>query len=168
MCLWIWPTEWTPWTNIDFIPFLSSQITEQTLKFFHLSPYRNVLVKNLSGGNRRKLIVAVTCFGSSTNILMDEPTSGLFYSFAVLCVPFVCLLAYAISHGSNHDFRYGPSHTINCIRSNQSAVAWKALGHSNLTHDHGNRSSVRSHRYNAPREDDCHGATATAKNHVRK
>lgn len=40
-------------------------------------PYRNVLVKNLSGGNRRKLSVAVTCFGSSSNVLMDEPTSDM-------------------------------------------------------------------------------------------
>lgn len=52
-------------------------MTEHTLKFFHMVPYRNVLVKNLSGGNRRKLNVAVTCFGSSTNVLMDEPTSDL-------------------------------------------------------------------------------------------
>lgn len=52
-------------------------MSEQTLKFFHLVPYRNVLVKNLSGGNRRKLSVAVTCFGSSSNVLMDEPTSDM-------------------------------------------------------------------------------------------
>lgn len=55
------------------------EVTEQTLKFFHLLPYRTVLVKNLSGGNRRKLSVAVTCFGSSTNVLMDEPTSDMVY-----------------------------------------------------------------------------------------
>lgn len=53
------------------------EVTEQTLHFFHLLPYRNVLVKHLSGGNRRKLSVAVTCFGSSTNVLMDEPTSDM-------------------------------------------------------------------------------------------
>lgn len=52
-------------------------MAEQTLKFFHLLPYRSVLVKNLSGGNRRKLSVAVTCFGSSSNVLMDEPTSDM-------------------------------------------------------------------------------------------
>lgn len=61
-------------------------MTEQTLKFFHLLPYQNVLVKNLSGGNRRKLSVAVTCFGSSTNVLMDEPTSGMICSYAFLFV----------------------------------------------------------------------------------
>lgn len=47
------------------------------MEAFHLTPYRKVLVKNLSGGNRRKLSVAVTCFGSSSNVLMDEPTSDM-------------------------------------------------------------------------------------------
>lgn len=36
-----------------------------------------MLVKNLSGGNRRKLSVAVTCFGTTSNVLMDEPTSDM-------------------------------------------------------------------------------------------
>lgn len=36
-----------------------------------------MLVKNLSGGNKRKLSVAVTCFGSSSTVLMDEPTSDM-------------------------------------------------------------------------------------------
>lgn len=54
-------------------------------------PYRNVLVKNLSGGNRRKLSVAVTCFGSSTNVLMDEPTSGMFYYVLLFILKFVLL-----------------------------------------------------------------------------
>lgn len=40
-------------------------------------PYKDVLVKNLSGGNRRKLSVAVTCSGSAKLILMDEPTSDM-------------------------------------------------------------------------------------------
>lgn len=53
------------------------EILEQTLESFHLTPYRLVLTKNLSGGNRRKLSVAVTCFGSTSNVLMDEPTSDM-------------------------------------------------------------------------------------------
>ncbi|XP_058056343.1 glucosylceramide transporter ABCA12 [Anopheles bellator] len=59
--------------NIESIDKL---ITE-TLHEYHLSVYRKVLVKNLSGGNRRKLCVAVACFGQSEIILMDEPTSDL-------------------------------------------------------------------------------------------
>lgn len=54
-----------------------NDITEQTLEMYHLKPYRHLLVKNLSGGNRRKLSVAVTCFGSASNVLMDEPTSDM-------------------------------------------------------------------------------------------
>ncbi|XP_052862121.1 glucosylceramide transporter ABCA12 [Anopheles cruzii] len=59
--------------NIESIDKL---ITE-TLHEYHLGVYRKVLVKNLSGGNRRKLCVAVACFGQSEIILMDEPTSDL-------------------------------------------------------------------------------------------
>lgn len=36
-----------------------------------------MLVKNLSGGNRRKLSVACTCFGDTSLVLMDEPTSDM-------------------------------------------------------------------------------------------
>lgn len=52
-------------------------MTEYSLKFYHLMPYRKILVKHLSGGNRRKLSVAVTCFGTTSNVLMDEPTSDM-------------------------------------------------------------------------------------------
>lgn len=34
-------------------------------------------MKNLSGGNRRKLNVAVACIGHSSVVLMDEPTSDM-------------------------------------------------------------------------------------------
>lgn len=56
---------------------LNFQLTTKTLKSFHLEQYKDVLVKNLSGGNRRKLSVAVTCFGNTSLILMDEPTSDM-------------------------------------------------------------------------------------------
>ncbi|KAJ6638175.1 Glucosylceramide transporter ABCA12 [Pseudolycoriella hygida] len=52
-------------------------LTATTLKSFHLEQYKNILVKNLSGGNRRKLSVAVCCFGDSQLVLMDEPTSDM-------------------------------------------------------------------------------------------
>lgn len=53
------------------------QLIQKTLDSLHLKPYRSVLVKNLSGGNRRKLSVAVTCFGRTKVVLMDEPTSDM-------------------------------------------------------------------------------------------
>ncbi|XP_055614020.1 glucosylceramide transporter ABCA12 [Uranotaenia lowii] len=49
----------------------------ETLREYHLEPYKRILVKNLSGGNRRKLCVAVACFGYTDLILMDEPTSDM-------------------------------------------------------------------------------------------
>lgn len=52
-------------------------LTKTILDNFHLRPYRKVLVKNLSGGNRRKLSVACASFGDLSLVLMDEPTSDM-------------------------------------------------------------------------------------------
>lgn len=52
-------------------------LIKKTLLAYHLEPYRYFLVKNLSGGNRRKLSVAVACFGKTNLVLMDEPTSDM-------------------------------------------------------------------------------------------
>lgn len=52
-------------------------LIKKTLAAYHLEPYRHFLVKNLSGGNRRKLSVAVACFGKTNLVLMDEPTSDM-------------------------------------------------------------------------------------------
>lgn len=52
-------------------------LTKSVLENFHLKPYKNVLVKNLSGGNRRKLSVACASFGNLSLVLMDEPTSDM-------------------------------------------------------------------------------------------
>lgn len=52
-------------------------LVNKNLQALHLSQYKTVLVKNLSGGNRRKLSVAVTCFGNTNLVLMDEPTSDM-------------------------------------------------------------------------------------------
>lgn len=53
------------------------KLMEHILESFQLKSYRHVLVKNLSGGNRRKLTVALTCCGRTTVVLMDEPTSDM-------------------------------------------------------------------------------------------
>lgn len=53
------------------------KLTKDVLESFHLKPYRKVLVKNLSGGNRRKLSVACASFGELNLVLMDEPTSDM-------------------------------------------------------------------------------------------
>lgn len=53
------------------------QLSIDTLRSYDLEKYANILVKNLSGGNRRKLNVAVTCFGKTDLVLMDEPTCDM-------------------------------------------------------------------------------------------
>jgi ATP-binding cassette subfamily A (ABC1) protein 3 len=42
-----------------------------------LNEYRNTMAKNLSGGSKRKLSVAIALCGNSKFILLDEPTSGM-------------------------------------------------------------------------------------------
>jgi ATP-binding cassette subfamily A (ABC1) protein 3 len=39
--------------------------------------YKNVEAKNLSGGSKRKLSVAIALIGGSKFVLLDEPTSGM-------------------------------------------------------------------------------------------
>lgn len=53
------------------------QTVETNLENFHLKPYRNILVKNLSGGNRRKLSVACASIGNLSLVLMDEPVADM-------------------------------------------------------------------------------------------
>ena len=42
-----------------------------------LNEYRYTMAKNLSGGSKRKLSVAIALCGNSKFILLDEPTSGM-------------------------------------------------------------------------------------------
>jgi ATP-binding cassette subfamily A (ABC1) protein 3 len=42
-----------------------------------LTTNKNTMAKNLSGGNKRKLSVAIALIGGSRLVLLDEPTSGL-------------------------------------------------------------------------------------------
>ncbi|XP_017085754.1 ATP-binding cassette sub-family A member 12 isoform X1 [Drosophila eugracilis] len=53
------------------------QFLDRVLDTYELRPYKDIQVKNLSGGNRRKLTVAVTCCGCTPTVLMDEPTSDM-------------------------------------------------------------------------------------------
>ena len=39
--------------------------------------FRNTLGKNLSGGNKRKLSVAIALCGQSRFVMLDEPTAGM-------------------------------------------------------------------------------------------
>lgn len=47
------------------------------LKDVDLESSKNTLARDLSGGNRRKLSVAIALIGGSKFVLLDEPTAGL-------------------------------------------------------------------------------------------
>lgn len=57
-------------------PQLYQSIAE-TIQKCALNDERGKLAKNLSGGNRRKLCLAISIIGNSRVIFLDEPTSGM-------------------------------------------------------------------------------------------
>lgn len=54
-----------------------TEVKERILQKFLLKPYEHFLVKNLSGGNKRKLNVACATIEKSGLIMLDEPTSDM-------------------------------------------------------------------------------------------
>jgi ABC-type multidrug transport system ATPase subunit len=50
---------------------------QKLLKDVGLWEYRNTVAKNLSGGSKRKLSVAIALCGNSKFVLLDEPTAGM-------------------------------------------------------------------------------------------
>jgi ABC-type multidrug transport system ATPase subunit len=50
---------------------------EKILKDVGIWDMKDTKAKNLSGGSRRKLSVAIALCGDSKFIMMDEPTSGM-------------------------------------------------------------------------------------------
>lgn len=42
-----------------------------------LKPYSNTIAKNLSGGNKRKLVCGVSLIGCPMLEFLDEPTTGM-------------------------------------------------------------------------------------------
>jgi ATP-binding cassette subfamily A (ABC1) protein 3 len=47
------------------------------MKDIDLESHRNTMAKSLSGGNKRKLSVALALVADSKLVLLDEPTSGM-------------------------------------------------------------------------------------------
>ena len=47
------------------------------LNRMNLEIYADILTKNYSGGNKRKLSVAIALLGSPNIILLDEPSAGM-------------------------------------------------------------------------------------------
>ena len=56
---------------------LISQEVLKAIKDFGLEEKRNTKVSNLSGGQKRKLSIAIALVGGSSVIFLDEPTSGM-------------------------------------------------------------------------------------------
>jgi len=65
---------------------------DQVLQDIALSEKRNTLSRNLSGGMKRKLSVAIAFCGGSTFVLLDEPTSGMVC--CILLVQFLFMLVF--------------------------------------------------------------------------
>ena len=52
-------------------------IIEETLEKFNLVTKNDTLAKDLSGGQKRKLQLAIALLGNSKLVLLDEPSSGM-------------------------------------------------------------------------------------------
>lgn len=53
------------------------QVVEDTIMKYSLTDHRRKIAKTLSGGNMRKLSVAIALLGRPSVILLDEPSSGM-------------------------------------------------------------------------------------------
>lgn len=52
-------------------------LVEKQITEMNLENYRNVQAGKLSGGNKRKLSVAMSLIGNPPIILLDEPSAGM-------------------------------------------------------------------------------------------
>lgn len=68
----------------------SNQIAEYLAKEFDFSRHLRKKVKELSGGNKRKLSTAISLIGNPPVLYLDEPTTGK-YS-VIICNQFILLL----------------------------------------------------------------------------
>ena len=66
------------YAKIKGIPLeLQNQIVEQAILELNLSDHRLKPAGTLSGGNKRKLSVAMATIGNPPIILLDEPSAGM-------------------------------------------------------------------------------------------
>ena len=56
---------------------LRKRMVERQLKVLNLGNHREKTAKTLSGGNKRKLSVAIALIGNPPIVLMDEPSAGM-------------------------------------------------------------------------------------------
>lgn len=66
------------YSNIKGIPSdMIENITTSIIKDMNLSEYTDKISGNLSGGNKRKLSVAIAMIGNPAIMLLDEPSAGM-------------------------------------------------------------------------------------------
>eukprot|EP00924_Labyrinthula_sp_SR-Ha-C_P011713 maker-scaffold_17-snap-gene-6.71-mRNA-1 protein AED:0.02 eAED:0.02 QI:0/0.33/0.25/1/0.66/0.5/4/146/1967 len=63
--------------DFDMSGGLIEHTVQKLLKRLSLNPFENKLSKSLSGGNKRKLSVAIAMIGSPSVMLLDEPSTGM-------------------------------------------------------------------------------------------
>jgi len=54
-----------------------SRLIEKAIVDMDLTDYRNIYANNLSGGNKRKLSVAMAMLGNPPIVFLDEPSTGV-------------------------------------------------------------------------------------------
>ncbi len=71
------------WENLNFsaslyaLPMRRQKKLDELLEFVDLSPHRRKLVRDLSGGMKRRLSLAATLVQDPQMIFLDEPTAGV-------------------------------------------------------------------------------------------
>lgn len=75
-------TKMTVRENLIFYCKLKSvdnmdQVIDQTLNKFNLTDRQDAFANDISGGQKRKLQLAIALLGDSKIVLLDEPTSGM-------------------------------------------------------------------------------------------
>jgi len=61
----------------DRDPLIKSAHVDKLMKDVGVYDKKNTLASQLSGGNKRKLSVAIALCGGSSFVVLDEPTSGM-------------------------------------------------------------------------------------------
>jgi ATP-binding cassette subfamily A (ABC1) protein 3 len=56
---------------------LRARMVNKQIKEMDLESYRNIRANNLSGGNKRKLSVAMAMIGNPPLVFLDEPSTGV-------------------------------------------------------------------------------------------